>query len=249
MEELFVAQTAQEPPFPAVVHRRRCTQPDGTSNTTSNTARPGSGSSHGAAGPPLRLASLPARLAVAQVLAAVPRPVVLPGTGTVLQLLLGLGGDGAAPVKAAVAPHGLLLALGGPGTGKSTFLEAVAALNPAALAGGTVQLVDDIDQLDPVRLEALRCAVENGAVVLATAANEARALLRLPAGLAGRNPAQGIVLRPRRPHDGDLLGVRLDVGATEPPGRAVLVDHGLLEWFQFPDMERPAHSPTETGPG
>ena len=116
-------------------------------------------------------------------------------------------------------------------------MAVLAALNPAGTTAGHpggIVCVDDAGTLDPGQLTALTEALAAGAVIFMAVPDRAVALARFPIEWDLRSAEQGIVLRPTRPRDGDLLGVRLDTAGAEPPGRAVAVDHGRCEWFQFP---------------
>ncbi|MCZ2402792.1 hypothetical protein IV498_06220 [Paenarthrobacter sp. Z7-10] len=99
---------------------------------------------------------------------------------------------------------------------------------------GTTLCADDIDRLSAAELEALTFLQGAGALIVATAGNNPAALGRLPLTAWGRNSGTGLVLAPRRSQDGDFFGVRLEVwGQSPPPGRAVLMVNGGMEWLQL----------------
>ncbi|WP_171814530.1 FHA domain-containing protein [Arthrobacter dokdonensis] len=154
-----------------------------------------------------------------------------PGTQGLPSITVGLGGDCCTPVTLRLAPGIVLPVLGGPGSGKSTFMAAVRELNGAP---ERILWVDDAVLLAPDQLQAVSRQVAAGSSALVAVPNHLPSLARLPLEWGLRNAEQGIVLTPRRQQDGELFGLRLDTAGSEPRGRAVLVDHGQTEWFQFP---------------
>lgn len=156
------------------------------------------------------------------------------GARATRSITVGLGGDCGIPVFVSVAPGTFLPVLGGPGSGKSTFMAAVRDLNGAP---DGIMWVDDATLLAQDRLLAISREVAAGSTALVAVPNHLPSLARLPLEWGLRNAEQGIVLTPRRQQDGDLFGVRLDTAGSEPLGRAVLIDRGRTEWFQFPDTE------------
>ncbi|ALE06668.1 hypothetical protein AL755_16355 [Arthrobacter sp. ERGS1:01] len=197
---------------------------------------------------PLEVVDLPDALTMGQVRAAMLRTSGGParqgaGPGAMRTIVLGLGGDGKSPVALAVTAGTVIPVLGSPGTGRTTFLAAVLALNPAlssAGRSGEIMCIDDAGPLEPGQVTALTEALSAGAVVFLAVSDRAMTMARFPVEWGLRGAEQGIVLRPNRPRDGDLLGVRLDTAGAEPPGRAVAIDHGRCEWFQYPVVdERP----------
>ena len=99
-------------------------------------------------------------------------------------------------------------------------------------------LVDDIQELSPAALTALERLRTLGAVVIATAPANADALARIPLALIGRNAGTGLVLGPTHSQDAEFFGRRLDTDGRTPPGRAVLLANGSLEWLQLADPRR-----------
>jgi S-DNA-T family DNA segregation ATPase FtsK/SpoIIIE len=152
-------------------------------------------------------------------------------------LALGLGGDCCAPISILLAPGAVLPVLGGPGSGKSTFMAAVRELNRTPEC---MLWADDATMLQPEALQAISRALAAGRSALVAVPNHLPTLARLPLEWGLRTAERGIVLRPARAQDGELFGLRLDTAGSEPPGRAVLVDRGRTEWFQFPFVERGA---------
>ncbi|NVM95553.1 FtsK/SpoIIIE domain-containing protein [Arthrobacter wenxiniae] len=159
------------------------------------------------------------------------------GTGAACALALGLGGDCGAPISILLAPGAVLPVLGGPGSGKSTFMAAVRELNRTPEC---MLWADDATMLQPEALQAISRALAAGRSALVAVPNHLPTLARLPLEWGLRTAERGIVLRPARAQDGELFGLRLDTAGSEPPGRAVLVDRGRTKWFQFPFVERGA---------
>lgn len=156
-------------------------------------------------------------------------------------LFVGLGGDGRTPITVRIQAGTVLPLLGGPGSGRSTFLRSVRALNGPELNAGLpaqpgppVLWVDDAIALDPVPLAELGRQLDQGSVAVVALPNHLPSLSRLPLEWGLRNMEHGIILGPKRALDGEVLGVRLDTAGSEPSGRAVLVVRGSVEWFQFP---------------
>ncbi|MHA7269943.1 FtsK/SpoIIIE domain-containing protein [Arthrobacter sp. HLT1-20] len=163
------------------------------------------------------------------------------------QLLLGLGGDGRDLLSMTPSPGALIPVLGGSKSGKTTFLRALGRLNHVQLfqplppddpAG--IILVDNAAGLTPLEQERVTSLLAAGATIVAALPHPSAALSRLPLEWGLRTVEQGIVLKPQRPSDAELLGVRLDTAGSEPPGRGVLVDGGQCLWFQFPFPQLPA---------
>ncbi|WP_120521999.1 FtsK/SpoIIIE domain-containing protein [Arthrobacter celericrescens] len=174
-------------------------------------------------------------------------------------LLLGLGGDELEPVTLRLAPGGVALVLGHPGTGKSGLLDVLPALNPGirwlrtapgsdpgafcarlhaqARAGSVdpraVALIDDADRLGSEAAGLAAALPSLGVRVIATAAYSHSLLQRVPLATHALNEGRGILLSPRQPSDGDLFGIRLAAG-RKTPGRAVLVQDGESLTFQIP---------------
>ncbi len=199
--------------------------------------------------PPLIVTALPEHLSMEdarQALANAPAraagicgatKTAVTGTQTSHTITVGLGGDCATPVCLSVAPGTFLPVLGAPGSGRTTFLSAVRDLNGAPDA---ILWVDDATLLAPDRLADISREVAAGCSALIALPNHLPSIARLPHEWGLRNAEQGIVLAPRRAQDGELFGMRLDAAGAVPPGRAVLIDRGQTEWFQFPALERPA---------
>jgi DNA segregation ATPase FtsK/SpoIIIE, S-DNA-T family len=169
------------------------------------------------------------------------------------QIIVGLGGDELVPATVRLAPGSVLPILGGPASGKSSLIAALPGLNPevsgwlspgpvetadsywsgALAAAGTgrldreaVLLVDDADLLSP---EANRCLMDLhglGWTAIMTAAFSPSLIPRAPLAAAARGHGTGILIAPRTVMDGDFFGIRFEVEANPPPGRAVLISGG-----------------------
>lgn len=175
------------------------------------------------------------------------------GRGRNLKLWIGVGGDDLAPVSVRVPCGGVLAALGAAGSGKSSFLGTVRALNPAAagwlfpapeanqadywaethaeavqgrLAKDAVLLVDDAELLPAATHQLLLELNALGWTVILTAGFGPALVQRVPLALAARNCGSGILIAPRSPMDGDLFGLRYELEPNPPPGRAVLLAEG-----------------------
>jgi S-DNA-T family DNA segregation ATPase FtsK/SpoIIIE len=142
---------------------------------------------------------------------------------------------------AVVAVAGRRSALvGGPGIEVHPPEQLGAALDAlAASAGPAVLLVDDADEVDDPggRLEALvtgRHGPSDDVVVIAAARVDALGGLYAHWTRAVRRHRSGLLLRPRGPVDGDLLGATLPLRSPVAmvPGRGYLVEGGTAELVQ-----------------
>jgi S-DNA-T family DNA segregation ATPase FtsK/SpoIIIE len=190
-------------------------------------------------------------------------------------LLLGIGGDELKPASIRIPDGGVLTVLGGPGSGKTNFLQALPLMNPAggpwlraddesepddfwkesltaAAAGGiqrgTVALVDDVDLLPAETLQHLSELNALGAAVVVTANNSPLLLQRIPLVMKSRASGNGVLLAPRSLPDGDLFGVRFEVEANPPPGRGVLISQGVARSIQVGWAEGPVRGPASKYP-
>jgi S-DNA-T family DNA segregation ATPase FtsK/SpoIIIE len=151
-------------------------------------------------------------------------------------------------------PRGAVVAvLGNVGSGKSSFLASLPALNPSVsgwlhpgpepgpagfwtevhrdavegrLPGDAVLLVDDADMLPATCHQQLAELNTRGWAVIFSAAFSPSLLQRVPLALAARSGGRGILIAPRSPLDGDIFGVRIELDSHPPPGRALLVADG-----------------------
>lgn len=211
---------------------------------------------HSFAGQALRVSPLPEsvspkqliKLAELSSLAALPQ--TSSGNGAGMSLMMGIGGDGDDPVSVRLEPGTALPVLGGPQTGKSSFLRMLAHLATATwLSDVSVDTSFDTTSKvlladNPLTLAAEHLQIANqylaaGGVLVIALPYPGPAMSRLPLEWGLRTAQQGVVLRPQRATDGELFGVRLDTAGSEPPGRAVLIDALRREWFQFPFIGGP----------
>ncbi|GAB2726987.1 FtsK/SpoIIIE domain-containing protein [Arthrobacter bambusae] len=184
------------------------------------------------------------------------------GPGSVL---IGVGGDENEPVWITLPRSAVLLALGTPGSGKSSLLTSLAQLNPGrewrTLPQGAdpdafwaefhrdasrklvgpevVPLVDDAERLSIETGILLAELPGMGFSVVATAGHSPALLHRTPLASLARNHGSGILLGNGSPTAGDFFGVRLDIEHAAPPGRAVLIENGQTRALQVaaPDSE------------
>jgi DNA segregation ATPase FtsK/SpoIIIE, S-DNA-T family len=174
-------------------------------------------------------------------------------------IVLGVGGDELGPKSCRLQGAGVLTVLGGAGSGKTNVLRALPLMNPdagpwvypqdgtdacdfwkrelaTAAAGetlkGTVALVDDADLLPAEAIRNLSDLNALGYPVVLTATYSSLLIQRVPLVMISRSAGTGLLLAPRSLSDGDLFGVRFEVEANAPPGRAVLVSHGVAQSIQ-----------------
>jgi S-DNA-T family DNA segregation ATPase FtsK/SpoIIIE len=111
-------------------------------------------------------------------------------------------------------------------TADSYWSGALAAAGTGRLDREAVLLVDDADLLSP---EANRCLMDLhglGWTAIMTAAFSPSLISRAPLAAAARGHGTGILIAPRTVMDGDFFGIRFEVEANPPPGRAVLISGG-----------------------
>nr|WP_246223934.1 FtsK/SpoIIIE domain-containing protein [Pseudarthrobacter psychrotolerans] len=213
---------------------------------------------------PFRVEPLPAVVPAARIVerAAVQIPAGLKASATQGQrvLRIAVGGDELEPVSVRVPAGGVLAVLGGPSSGKSSFLRLLPRLNPEAgpwlqpqqdaepgaywsgilrqaTAGGleqnSVALVDDVDLLPQDVNRDLADLNSLGITVVMTAGYSPILVQRVPLALQARNLGYGILIAPRTFLDGDLLGVRFEAEPNPPPGRSVLIQNGRAMAIQL----------------
>lgn len=212
---------------------------------------------------PFRVDPLPLQVPLAGLLARIGRPEGMcgpdhpdaahAGRTRNLKLCIGVGGDEPAPVSVRVPCGGVLAVLGAAGSGKSSFLRTVQALNPRAagwllpppernaadywaetraaaaagrLATDAILLVDDADLLPAATHQLLLELNALGRTVIMAAGFGPGLVQRVPLALAARNCGSAILIAPRSPMDGDLFGLRYELEPNPPPGRAVLLADG-----------------------
>jgi S-DNA-T family DNA segregation ATPase FtsK/SpoIIIE len=174
-------------------------------------------------------------------------------------IVLGVGGDELGPKSCRLQGAGVLTVLGGTGSGKTNVLRALPLMNPDAgpwlypqdgtdpcdfwkrelataaageLSKGKVALVDDADLLPAEAIRNLSDLNALGYPMVLTATYSSLLIQRVPLVMSSRSAGTGLLLAPRSLSDGDLFGVRFEVEADAPPGRAVLVFHGVAQSIQ-----------------
>ncbi|MBT2596777.1 FtsK/SpoIIIE domain-containing protein [Arthrobacter sp. ISL-72] len=208
---------------------------------------------------PFRVEALPAYLAVSDVLARAAHTPAPPMAGAAgsgnkdRRITVGLGGDELVPAVVRLPPGAILPVLGGPSSGRSSFLAALPQLNPhisewlvpgpensadsywagvrASAAAGTVNkdavlLVDDPDTLTPEANRHLADLQGLGFAVILTAAFSPALGQRVPLAAHARGSGNGLLIAPRNITDGDFFGIRFELEGNPPPGRAVLIADG-----------------------
>ncbi|GHG47712.1 hypothetical protein GCM10012320_14700 [Sinomonas cellulolyticus] len=227
-----------------------------------------------AAGPrPFRVDPLP-QLALAEEIAALAAKDSAVAGARDTRLVVGLAGDEVRPLSLRLGSGEALLALGGPGTGKSAFMVALPRMNPhvefvAPLPGdrlpawerllasitdrsprggpAPVVLVDDAHWLAPEEDVLLAQLLDAGASVVAAAPPGQNLTARSQVALRARYGGTGLLLQPRGASDGDFFGVRVEVPSAVVPGRAVVLVSGTQIEAQLglaPESLSPARPPS-----
>ncbi|GAA4288425.1 FtsK/SpoIIIE domain-containing protein [Georgenia daeguensis] len=163
-------------------------------------------------------------------------------------VLLGRGGDGAAPLRVACGPGDVLLVVGPPGTGRTSALETLRAqlagrvLTPSAPAdvpgGRAVLVIDDVDRWPPAALDELDhlLASRRDLTVLASTRPEPVAGAYRGALATWRATAALLLLRASHPTTAQLTDVDLSTAADparpRQPGRGVLLARGVATAVQ-----------------
>jgi S-DNA-T family DNA segregation ATPase FtsK/SpoIIIE len=220
---------------------------------------------------PFRVEPLPAMVPLAQILDRAEAPMVeaaarIPGEATAKVertpglLWIGVGGDELEPVSLRLPVGGVLAVLGGPSSGKTSFLRLLPELNPGtgpwlrqesasesatywsgvlgqAAAGrldrASVALVDDADLLPHDVNRHLADLNALGVTVVMAAGYSPILAQRVPLALQARSLGTGLLIGPRTFLDGDLFGVRFEAETNPPPGRSVLVQNGRATAVQL----------------
>lgn len=226
--------------------------------------------------PPFRVESLPDRVTVRDVASRLLTSAADDGTTERYRrddgrLWIGLAGDEPGPAGITLTPSGVAAVLGAPGTGKSTLLSTLVALNPSTrlLQPGTqeaqdywteicrkadagtldrnaVAIADDLDLSTSEVNAALRDLNGRGWRVIFTAGFGPLLHQRVPLAMQARVYGKGILLRPRSLTDGELFGVRFDSEPHQPAGRAVLIGDGAATWVQLAVPEPSALTGNDT---
>ena len=205
---------------------------------------------------PFRVDALPAVVTVNDVLAQRGNP----GPGRpARELLLGVSGDELLPHAVRFPAGSVLAVLGGPGSGKSSLLAALPAMNPAgawlapqpgtdpgqfwsqvhasALAGTldstAIALADDADLLSYEANGALAALNSLGWSVILAAGFGPAFGQRIGLASAARSQGRAVLICPRGLMDGEPFGVRFDAEDSPPPGRAVVISDGRATAVQL----------------
>jgi S-DNA-T family DNA segregation ATPase FtsK/SpoIIIE len=168
-------------------------------------------------------------------------------------LMVGVGGDEPAPAGVRLPGGAVLAVLGSAGSGKSSFLASLPALNPfvagwlhpgpgsnpgdfwaavhreaveGSLPRDAIFLVDDADMLPATSQQQLLELNSRGWAIIFSAAFSQSLMQRVPLAMAARSGGRGILIAPRNSLDGDIFGLRIDPDPHPPPGRALLVADG-----------------------
>ncbi|MBT2549829.1 FtsK/SpoIIIE domain-containing protein [Arthrobacter sp. ISL-65] len=227
---------------------------------------------------PFRVDPLPVQLSVAEVLSRMPRADLASGDAVsdgpasdvppngsnpaaarpvrtaARCLVVGVGGDEPAPAGVRLPGGAVLAVLGSAGSGKSSFLASLPALNPSvtgwlrpgpesnpgdfwaalhrdavegSLHTDAVVLVDDADMLPATSQQQLVELNSRGWAIVFSAAFSQSLMQRVPLALAARSGGRGILIAPRSPLDGDIFGLRMELDPHPAPGRALLVADGM----------------------
>jgi S-DNA-T family DNA segregation ATPase FtsK/SpoIIIE len=167
--------------------------------------------------------------------------------------MVGVGGDEPAPAGVRLPGGAVLAVLGSAGSGKSSFLASLPALNPfvagwlhpgpgsnpgdfwaavhreaveGSLPRDAIFLVDDADMLPATSQQQLLELNSRGWAIIFSAAFSQSLMQRVPLAMAARSGGRGILIAPRNSLDGDIFGLRIDPDPHPPPGRALLVADG-----------------------
>jgi S-DNA-T family DNA segregation ATPase FtsK/SpoIIIE len=199
---------------------------------------------------PFRVEPLPETVRARQIPAAPTLSKPTPGHRLVR---IGVGGDELEPVSVRLQSGGVLAVLGGPSSGKSSFLRLLPGLNPCSgpwlgreeaaepavywpnvlrqVAAGeidrrSVALIDDADLLPQEVNRDLADLNSLGVTMVFTAGFSPILSQRIPLALQARNSGTGVLIAPRTFLDGDLFGIRFEAEPNPPPGRSVLIHNG-----------------------
>ncbi|WP_209748289.1 MULTISPECIES: FtsK/SpoIIIE domain-containing protein [Micrococcaceae] len=169
------------------------------------------------------------------------------------KIVIGITGDELVPAVVPLTPGSVLPVLGGPSSGKSSLLAAIPHLNTDAagwffpgpqdiaanywagvLAGAdsggltndSILLVDDADMQTPEASRHLAALHGLGFSIILTAGFSPTLSHRVPLAAHARGQGTGILIGPRNIMDGEFFGIRFEVEANPPPGRAVLIAEG-----------------------
>lgn len=166
-----------------------------------------------------------------------------------IPLWIGIGNDESVPVSFPLGPRGVSIIIGSHGSGKTSVLASLKSLHPqvpwvfpgvgstagafwatvarsattGSLDPASILIVDDADLLDPEGRAALAALAGRTRGVILTATSGPALLQRLPLAAEVQASGMGLILAPRTPLDGDILGVRLEIETSPRAGRGVIV--------------------------
>ncbi|GAA1341817.1 FtsK/SpoIIIE domain-containing protein [Arthrobacter roseus] len=181
--------------------------------------------------------------------------------GQSARIPIGLGGDELETVRMTVSPRGVTAILGGPGTGKTNFLNLLRtnmpdqwtllsphdeqdpvrywstidaqAIKDLSSTHGTLALVDDADRMPPEVHQKLGQLHQGGVSVVFTAMPSPTLISKIPLAMEARSSGTGIVLCARQSSDADFFGIRLELEGRLPSGRAHVIVSGEVEEAQL----------------
>ncbi|MHA7241055.1 FtsK/SpoIIIE domain-containing protein [Arthrobacter sp. TMS1-12-1] len=113
-------------------------------------------------------------------------------------------------------------------------------------AGDVLLLVDDADHLPADVHQVLAGLVAQGAAAVLAAAPGPSLMTRVPLTAQVRGQGRGLVLSPRSPGDGDVLGVRLDSEGSPVPGRGYACDLPAVVEIQVATCPADRHTTDST---
>ncbi len=215
---------------------------------------------HGAAEPPAEvIPATPSRVRLVDL--GTPRPAWLP---------MGVGGTHLRPVGWPTDRFLSLLVAGPARSGRSSCLLALA--DSARRLGWTVSvrclpssplavlpqpagqvtptrellLIDDLECLDPATLGTALAEAERAGTVVAAAVAISDLAVR-PAARSLARAGHGLLLGPRRGHEGEAFGVRVGASQTGHPGRGLLLQAGAVIRVQLGVVDFPSRDPPRVG--
>ncbi|WP_430269195.1 FtsK/SpoIIIE domain-containing protein [Pseudarthrobacter sp. J1738] len=214
--------------------------------------------SYGTTPPALRIMPLPSTLTAADMdkLMGTQEAQDRPQNG----LVIGVAGDEGKLADVPFRLGMLLLVLGSPESGKSSFLTALQQCNPQAghwlplryssstlaqlstlreqqiegsLPADSILVIDDVEQLE-IQGQHLLMELHHGGLTMVLATVFSPVLLsRVPVSMNARSSGCGIILAPRSVNDADIFGLRFDVEPRGPRGRGVLISRNEAISAQF----------------
>lgn len=164
------------------------------------------------------------------------------------ELIVGLGGDLAEPMKLCLEPRSVLPILVADSKQLPDFVRTLKELNSGLRTLGTTNIPSTSQLADPTAhcyladlsqgsnhqlVNDISAAMEAGKSIMLLLPPNAQEVYSLPLEWGLRAVNRGIVVGAQLAHDAELFGVRLEIDGVEPAGRAVLIERGKSRWFQF----------------